>query len=1098
MASSYQNSVARVQRRQEEEEEERVDDRRGRDADEEQDEDDTCVLPVPVVLPVVVPPPVLSSSADEEKEKEENNAASSSSTVGVAPPAACLSSSSSSSSPSRSTGSMTKKNDTSSSSSSSLPSRTPSRPSSTSSSDLLDDVPKDVKDLYDFGKSNNHKWRSLDKGSSSSSSSSSSSNNNNNGNNNVDYVARGDIEGRDVELRTTSDKRKTSPAAHHYHDPLAGRNQQLEMVDSSARRSRLAGASGGQWLAAKIDVSPPPWGTRGSSNKKKVGPAPEGAVGSSATAAAPSPPPRVTGSSSSSSAAGVQQQPPANTTTGVVTYGWAVALLHTDARTLAMSLFDDKGASFLLRGSSTTTRKKMVASSSTSSTTQSGAVVVVSDSSLSPQRRQTTRRVVVDHGQASAHCDSSVATVFDPLILSSEEDGSGMCLAVYKKHREDSRSVVELLCHMRQVEGPDNERVVFFFLPADEEEIDLSAVTALDERRRSLMAHGISTVKGTETGCVVLTPDVILGLTRVSMVVKAQYDVDLKDGVLLKLLSCSFSPIKDAQKTHEKCEEADDLARKYFVHTTMPKVPSPDAAELAKLDEDLAAFDNNTFQRIEGSLLKFPTIHMFSGAGGSSDNKLVWGKGHGEVDECLEDVFAWVWLACSYERMQTHRSRHGDLLRETDASDKSRSQVMSIEQRTAPGFDNRWFETKLTWARRASGELVVSFEPTTQGGATRFTPGAVAGKITGFFLFKQVAPRVTMFTIFQAADLGGLVPKWFAKALIPTALTLILRVQEKFRRTDRIIDKEIRDAIAARIRGAPIAEDTPLNDKGQYDDCSSLKKNFEAKNSRHLVKILLPTSPFVKYSLRPAQQADRNNNQASNKLSGRQLATGKAVAEVDISAEDAIAWIFDYCSRERMRINLEKNKSLPRFVRNDGANSMIAASVKAAGFPFAPREFVGRMSWFKTSPTEIVCCCGDSDEAIDYGSKYTTGRVRASATILWELERVQEGICSLKLYVKYDLCGWIPVSLVNRMVTTPLRVAGDIRAMFQRDEEVDVENRRALINELDIGAGNCTLKESETASVDSVVAEAVPVDVRGLRSHRSRASRCLIRQKPTV
>lgn len=138
-----------------------------------------------------------------------------------------------------------------------------------------------------------------------------------------------------------------------------------------------------------------------------------------------------------------------------------------------------------------------------------------------------------------------------------------------------------------------------------------------------------------------------------------------------------------------------------------------------------------------------------------------------------------------------------------------------------------------------------------------------------------------------------------------------------------------------------------------YKSCASLRDEFEKEETRHLVKILKPPSPFVQYRVHhpppaPAEKKESSargqvEQQSNGLVSGRQVATGKAATEIDTSAEETVAWIFDYCSRERMRINLEENGNMPRLQiaeEQTGSNSAGFATLKKMPFPFHLREFV--------------------------------------------------------------------------------------------------------------------------------------------------------------
>jgi hypothetical protein len=159
------------------------------------------------------------------------------------------------------------------------------------------------------------------------------------------------------------------------------------------------------------------------------------------------------------------------------------------------------------------------------------------------------------------------------------------------------------------------------------------------------------------------------------MVIKAEYDVELDDDRRTYLLRQIFAPLHAALEAYKRCDWVDDMERKHFINVTIPAAPEATADELAMIDKALTYnLDDGQFQRVRGSLTKYPTISMFVGAG--SSDKLVWGKGYGDVDAALEEVFAYAWESCSYERMAVHRRKHGDLLRVSDAEDGKRSQIV--------------------------------------------------------------------------------------------------------------------------------------------------------------------------------------------------------------------------------------------------------------------------------------------------------------------------------------------------------------------------------------------------------------------------------------
>ena len=297
------------------------------------------------------------------------------------------------------------------------------------------------------------------------------------------------------------------------------------------------------------------------------------------------------------------------------------------------------------------------------------------------------------------------------------------------------------------------------------------------------------------------------GCCRAVLNVKSQYDVKLSEATNNHLLRHSFTPLKLAQMKYERCEEIDTLAWRHFIDVSIPFTPAPTLAELELRKRSVAYISSSIeFRRIKGSLNTYPTVQMFSSTEGSFEGGLVWGKCLGDIDESPEVVLAWLWQLCSYERIDVHRKYYGDLVRRTDASELSRSQTFETEYSLAPGIANRRTQTKYTWFQRdASGDTnhqksggylyAIAFEPavTRKNDANSATGGfsknSVVAISRGVFLFERITQRSTKMTMVQRADMGGKMQVWVMNSLVAYALSLIVDVQEKFRRADQIVDK---------------------------------------------------------------------------------------------------------------------------------------------------------------------------------------------------------------------------------------------------------------------------------------------------------------------
>lgn len=79
----------------------------------------------------------------------------------------------------------------------------------------------------------------------------------------------------------------------------------------------------------------------------------------------------------------------------------------------------------------------------------------------------------------------------------------------------------------------------------------------------------------------------------------------------------------------------------------------------------------------------------------------------------------------------------------------------------------------------------------------------------------------------------------------------------------------------------------------------------------------------------------------------RRIALGKAEGVVDCTAEEAAAWYFEYCGRERLYI--DKSEGNPARLeikqKEKRVNEKQFAAVKNMPFPLRKREFVFKHIW---------------------------------------------------------------------------------------------------------------------------------------------------------
>ena len=205
-------------------------------------------------------------------------------------------------------------------------------------------------------------------------------------------------------------------------------------------------------------------------------------------------------------------------------------------------------------------------------------------------------------------------------------------------------------------------------------------------------------------------------------------------------------------------------------------------------------------------------------------------------------------------------------------------------------------------------------------------------------------------------------------------------------------------------------------------------------------------SPFVKMNMRFDEEA--------NKKAERTVAIGKAEAEIDASAAEVSAWLWDLCSNERMRNSKEEGNPARLVVSRNGFNEMLFATVKAFPMFISDREFVARCVLSKDVDTGAILIANvPANDEVDYGTKLS--KVSGLSTCLYSAIPVDSNRCKLTMVQRIDVGGHIPVWLVNRQVPNVMGVVEDARKLFDRSDEIDEEERKkvALLMEWDAVAG---------------------------------------------
>jgi hypothetical protein len=185
---------------------------------------------------------------------------------------------------------------------------------------------------------------------------------------------------------------------------------------------------------------------------------------------------------------------------------------------------------------------------------------------------------------------------------------------------------------------------------------------------------------------------------------------------------------------------------------------------------------------------------------------------------------------------------------------------------------------------------------------TKFIKGAdhVRGNSAGFLEFKQTAPNQRLVTYVINIDLAGRIPAAFINSRAKSFLDCSYVILKFQRTTAKDLDKDLRAAFVKRIHARESTSELVLDIEGTSASASAIAKVDDEIENEIIEDV--------------KSKLDGNNlnwtaMKTSNLLCQKYMTyheddpivLGKASCVVDTSAEEALAWCWDYCSFERVQ-----------------------------------------------------------------------------------------------------------------------------------------------------------------------------------------------------
>jgi hypothetical protein len=399
----------------------------------------------------------------------------------------------------------------------------------------------------------------------------------------------------------------------------------------------------------------------------------------------------------------------------------------------------------------------------------------------------------------------------------------------------------------------------------------------------------------------------------------------------------------------------------------------------------------------------------------------------------------------SFEFSNKHKTKNGDLPRAIKKVDRSRSLHYHFGLKLPAPSDNRLFQMWFTWKEiklsKNKTSFMLGFVPLSECSVASFEnlskEGFVLAETTGVYNITELAPNICRMTRIQTVDAKGYIK-------LPTALEDIYtkstmkeanRLQEKFRRNGKEVDSEVRGALVERMReGVELEED-------QKKVFGELEELFGGEREGEWRPLESPCEG-VKMEIKYKQQ---------EKGDERSVALGKAQGVADCSAEEAAAYYFEYCSRDRNAISRDAGNPARLEIKEgeEMINEKAFATVKTMPLLLHNREFVFKHVWKRNQDGSIIVACCSVDKDVDYGGNVGE-LVRGITKALFIASNIKSTgdmqQCKIQLLQFADAGGHIPVTLINKKIPLGLKALYDVSDALKKDEMIDKAALASLAN----------------------------------------------------
>ena len=303
----------------------------------------------------------------------------------------------------------------------------------------------------------------------------------------------------------------------------------------------------------------------------------------------------------------------------------------------------------------------------------------------------------------------------------------------------------------------------------------------------------------------------------------------------------------------------------------------------------------------------------------------------------------------------------------------------------------------------------------------------------GVWVITPLAQNVCEVTFVMNIVDKGKIPTSIVNANIGRALNPVTFLKAFYERTGLVLDAELR---AEFVKNVPRTVNSITAEQQSF--VQQEMDSIDYKNDTGWEKLDKDSSVFVKLS-------KKHNKGESN-------AWGKATTTIDTSAENVLAWFWDYCSNERLDAVNKLHKNPREVIKHIAPNHNVLSTIKALPWPLTARQFIYENTWTKQDDETYIYSWRpptthkfDDNRLVDIGKHKAKALVQGESRGFVILKNVGDQKCDLTYVLHADAKGNLPAKVIDSHIPKALRSVFQIREKFNRDDEIDQEERNELM-----------------------------------------------------